>query len=132
MTLEGWDETTQAVYDRDLWAELCTLRFVEARRDLIIMGPVGVGKTFMATALGHIACRRRHTTLAGRCDQLLKRLRASRLDGSHDTELRKLIRLEVLVLDDFCLQALDEADTADIYELVGAPPAGQHHRDHQP
>jgi DNA replication protein DnaC len=118
MTLDGWDESTDAVYDRDLWAELCTLRFVESRRDLVIMGPVGVGKTFMASALGHIACRRRHTTLAARTDQLLKRLRASRLDGNHDNELRRLIRLEVLILDDFCLQALDETDTADIYELV--------------
>lgn len=41
MTLEGWDESTDAVYDRDLWAELCTLRFVEDRRDLVVMGPVG-------------------------------------------------------------------------------------------
>jgi DNA replication protein DnaC len=118
MTLEGWDESTDAVYDRDLWAELCTLRFVEDRRDLVIMGPVGVGKTFMASALGHIACRRRHTTLMARADQLLKRLRAFRLDGNHDTELRRLIRLELLILDDFCLQALDETDTADIYELI--------------
>jgi IstB-like ATP binding protein len=82
------------------------------------MGPVGVGKTFMASALGHIACRRRHTTLMARADQLLKRLRAFRLDGNHDTELRRLIRLELLILDDFCLQALDETDTADIYELI--------------
>jgi DNA replication protein DnaC len=118
MTLDGWDDSTEAIFDRDLWAELCTLRFVEARRDLIVMGPVGVGKTFMATALGHIACRRRYTTLAGRCDQILKRLRGSRLDGSHDLELRRLIRVEVLILDDFCLQALDAADTADIYEIV--------------
>jgi DNA replication protein DnaC len=118
MTLEGWDDSTEAVFDRDLWAELCTLRFVEARRDLIVMGPVGVGKTFMASALGHIACRRRFTTLAGRCDQILKRLRGSRLDGNHDTELRKLIRVEVLILDDFCLQALDAADTADIYDYA--------------
>jgi DNA replication protein DnaC len=118
MTLDGWDDTTEAVFDRDLWAELCTLRFVEARRDLIVMGPVGVGKTFMASALGHIACRRRFTTLAGRCDQILKRLRGSRLDGSHDLELRKLIRVEVLLIDDFCLQALDAADTADIYEVI--------------
>ena len=118
MTLEGWDDSTEAVFDRDLWAELCTLRFVEARRDLIVMGPVGVGKTFMASALGHIACRRRYTTLAGRCDQILKRLRGSRLDGSHDLELRKLIRVEVLLIDDFCLQALDAADTADIYEVI--------------
>jgi DNA replication protein DnaC len=118
MTLDGWDDTTEAIFDRDLWAELCTLRFVEARRDLIVMGPVGVGKTFMATALGHIACRRRFTTLAGRCDQILKRLRGSRLDGTHDSELRKLIRVEVLILDDFCLQALDAADTADVYEII--------------
>jgi DNA replication protein DnaC len=53
-----------------------------------------------------------------RTDQLLKRLRASRLDGTHDSELRRLIRLEVLVLDDFCLQALDETDTTDLYELI--------------
>jgi DNA replication protein DnaC len=118
MTLEGWDDSTEAVFDRDLWAELCTLRFVDARRDLIVMGPVGVGKTFMATALGHIACRRRYTTLAGRCDQILKRLRGSRLDGSHDLELRRLIRVDVLLLDDFCLQALDAGDTADIYEVI--------------
>jgi DNA replication protein DnaC len=118
MTLEGWDDTTDAVYDRDLWAELCTLRFVDDHRDLVIMGPVGVGKTFMASTLGHIACRRRHTTLMARTDQLLKRLRASRLDGTHDSELRRLIRLEVLVLDDFCLHALDETDTADLYELI--------------
>jgi DNA replication protein DnaC len=118
MTLEGWDESTDAVYDQDLWAELCTLRFVDERRDLVIMGPVGVGKTFMASALGHIACRRRHTTLTARADQLLKRLRASRLDGNHDSELRRLIRLELLILDDFCLQALDETDTADVYELI--------------
>jgi DNA replication protein DnaC len=118
MTLEGWDESTDAVYDQDLWAELCTLRFDDERRDLVIMGPVGVGKTFMASALGHIACRRRHTTLTARADQLLKRLRASRLDGNHDSELRRLIRLELLILDDFCLQALDETDTADVYELI--------------
>ena len=48
------------------------------------MGPVGVGKTFLATALGHAAVRRRITVHFERCDRLLKRLRASRLDNSHD------------------------------------------------
>jgi len=49
---------------------------------------------------------------------LLKRLRASRLDNSHPTEMRKLIRVDLLVLDDFALQPLDSTDTADIYELI--------------
>ena len=49
---------------------------------------------------------------------LLKRLRASRLDNSHDTEIRKLVRVDLLVLDDFALQPMDALDTADIYELI--------------
>ncbi len=53
-----------------------------------------------------------------RADQLLKRLKVSRLDNSHDAEMRKLLRVDLLILDDFCLQPLDAADTADVYELI--------------
>jgi DNA replication protein DnaC len=118
MALENWDETTKVVYDRQVWDELCSLRFVDAGHNAMILGPVGVGKTFMATALGHAAVRRRYTVMFERTDILLKRLRASRLDNSHDTELRKLIRVDLLILDDFALQAFDALDTADIYELI--------------
>ena len=62
--------------------------------------------------------RRRHSVHFERTDKLLKRLRISRLDNSHDTEIRKLLRLEVLILDDFALAALDPNDTADLYEIV--------------
>src|SRR6202040_3833488 len=60
MVLEAWDDTTESVFDRQLWSELVSLRFVDDLRDLVIAGPVGVGKTFMATALGHIAIRRHY------------------------------------------------------------------------
>jgi DNA replication protein DnaC len=53
-----------------------------------------------------------------RADQLFKRLKASRLDNSHDIEIRKLIRVDLLILDDLCLQALDAADTADLYDYA--------------
>jgi DNA replication protein DnaC len=53
MCLEHWDETTEARFDHQIWDELCSLRFVDAGHNVMIMGPVGVGKTFMATALGH-------------------------------------------------------------------------------
>lgn len=118
MTLEGWDPETPVSYDRTIWTELCSLRFVEAGHNALIMGPVGVGKTFMATALGHAAVRRRYSVHFERTDVMLKRLRASRLDNSHAAEMRKLIRVDLLILDDFCLQSLDRTDTADIYELV--------------
>ncbi|HEX9643358.1 MAG TPA: ATP-binding protein [Acidimicrobiia bacterium] len=118
MTLERWDPDTSVTYDRATWNELCSLRFCDAGHNALIMGPVGVGKTFMATALGHAAVRRRYTVHFERTDVLLKRLRASRLDNSHAAEMRKLVRVDLLILDDFCLQPLDAIDTADIYELV--------------
>jgi DNA replication protein DnaC len=118
MALENWDETTKVSFDRAVWDELCSLRFVDAGHNALVLGPVGVGKTFMATALGHAAVRRRYTVAFYRTDILLKRLRASRLDNSHDAEIRKLIRVDLLVLDDFALQPLDPLDTADVYELI--------------
>jgi DNA replication protein DnaC len=118
MHLEAWDDTAKVTYDRATWNELTSLRFVESGHNAVIMGPVGVGKTFLATALGHIAIRRRFTVHFERCDRLLKRLRASRLDNSHDQEMRKLLRVDLLLIDDFALQPLDALDTADVYELI--------------
>ena len=118
MTLDRWDDTAKITYDRAIWNELCSLRFVDAGHNAVIMGPVGVGKTFLATALGHAAVRRRFSVHFERCDRLLKRLRASRLDNSHDVEIRKLLRVDLLLIDDFALQPMDSVDTADIYELI--------------
>jgi DNA replication protein DnaC len=118
MTIDRWDPTTTVTFDQTTWAELTSLRFVDNGHNAVIMGPVGVGKTFLATALGHAAIRRRHSVHFERADTMLKRLKASRLDNSHDAEVRKLLRVDVLILDDFCLAALDAVDTAEIYELI--------------
>jgi len=118
MCLENWDDSAAITYDHQTWNELCSLRFVDGGHNVVIMGPVGVGKTFLATALGHVGVRRRYSVHFERTDRLLKRLKASRLDNSHDAEVRKLLRVDVLVLDDFCLQALDATDTAELYELI--------------
>ena len=118
MCFENWDDTTKVTYDRAVLDELCSLRFVDAGHNAVIMGPVGVGKTFVATALGHAAVRRRYTVAFHRADVMLKRLRASRLDNSHDAELRKLLRVDLLLIDDFALQPMDALDTSDVYDLI--------------
>lgn len=118
MRLEAWDESSAVAFDRELWAELTTLRFVEEAHNVLIMGPVGVGKTHPASALGHIACRRRHQVAFHRTDRLLKHLKAARLGGTYEAEMRKLIRVDLLILDDFCLHALDATETGDVYEIV--------------
>lgn len=84
LQLEAWDSTADVRFDRELWSELCSLRFLEAHAHVAFVGPVGVGKTFLAHALGNAACRRQYTVLAYRCDRLLKSLRHARLENSHD------------------------------------------------
>ena len=118
MVADAWDDTAALTYDRPMWAELTTLRFVDENHNALILGPVGVGKTFLATALGHIACRRRYRVHFERADELLERLKAARLDGSVEAELRKLIAVDLLVIDDFALHPLDATETNDFYELV--------------
>lgn len=118
MHLDTWDESTRVTYDRQLWAELTSLRFVLDSYNVLIMGPVGVGKTFLANALGHIAVRRRYTVHAERADKLFKRLKAARLDHTYDEEMRKLHRVELLILDDLALHPLDSVQTNDFYQLI--------------
>jgi DNA replication protein DnaC len=85
---------------------------------------VGVGKTHLATALGHIAVRRGVSVLMLRADAMFKRLKAARLDNSTEAEMRRLAQVQLLLIDDFALQPLDATETADFYELVVA----RHHR----
>jgi DNA replication protein DnaC len=117
MRIELWDDDAKVTYDKAVWSELVSMRFVASSQNALILGPVGVGKTFFATALGHIACRRRIGVHFERADKLVKRLKAARLDASYDQEMRKLIGIDLLVLDDFALAALDAIETADVYEL---------------
>ena len=74
MRLDTWDTTAAVRYDQQLWNELVSLRFAEAAHGALILGAVGVGKTHLATALGHIAVRRRLTVHMARAGHLFKRL----------------------------------------------------------
>jgi DNA replication protein DnaC len=118
MQLENWDPSSKVQYDQELLNELVSLRFIAAGQHVVMVGPVGVGKTFLAHALGHIACRRKHSVIAVTADHLLKRLRHARLDHTYEAEIRRLLAVDLLIIDDFGLDGMDASGSRDIYEVM--------------
>jgi DNA replication protein DnaC len=118
MQLDLWDASAKVRYDQELLNELVSLRFVEAHQHVAIVGAVGVGKTFLAHSIGHIACRRGFTVFVERADRMLKTLRHARLDNSHEAELRKLVSVDLLIIDDFALDLMDAQESRDVFEIL--------------
>jgi DNA replication protein DnaC len=117
MGLERFDKSAKITFDKKLFAELCSLRFLNEHRHVVILGAVGVGRTFIANALGHLACPHRYDVRFIRADQMLSVLRKSRLDNSHDAEMAALCSVDLLIVDDFALEPMSREESKDIYQL---------------
>jgi DNA replication protein DnaC len=117
-TLEDFDWDAPVTFDRDRVRDLFGLGFLDRHQDALFLGPVGVGKTLLASALGHAACRAGRRVLFLRADQLLKELRQARADHSRDKALRKLLAPDLLIVDDFALRRLDSMQSDDIYQVI--------------
>jgi DNA replication protein DnaC len=116
--IENWDESAKVSFDSELLNELMSLRFLDSNHNVAIVGPVGVGKSFLAHSLGHTACRRGSSVLALQADRMLKALKQARLLNDYEAELRKLIAVDLLIIDDFGLDAMDPQESRDVYELL--------------
>jgi len=117
MRLERFDKTAKVSYDKRLLAELTSLRFINSHQHIVILGPVGVGKTFVATALGQLACQHGYHVCFVRADDMLRTLRQSRLDNSREAEMVKLTTVDLLILDDFALEPMTKDESRDVYQL---------------
>lgn len=117
MLVERWDTSAKVTFDRRVFQELCSLRFVDAHRNVVVLGPVGVGKTFLVNALGHLACRSGYTVRFHRADNLLRALRQSRMDHTREALMTELCTVDVLILDDFALEPMTRDESRDVYQL---------------
>jgi DNA replication protein DnaC len=117
-TFENFDWEAPVTFDRDRVKGLLGLGFLERCEDVIFLGPVGVGKTFLACALGHAACRAGRQVLFLRADLLLKHIHQSRADHSTEKAIRKLLAPDLLIVDDFGLRRLDAQQSSDLYEVI--------------
>jgi DNA replication protein DnaC len=98
--------------------DLATLRFVEAGESVVLHGPVGVGKSMIAQALGHQACRRGYTVAFTKTSRLLADLAGGHADRTWEARLRRWARPSVLVLDDFAMRSFTPTQSDDLYELI--------------
>jgi DNA replication protein DnaC len=117
-TLEAFDWDAPVTFDRDRVRDLFGLGFLDRCEDVAFMGPVGVGKTFLADALGHAACRAGKHVLALRADAMLKTVHQSRADNSTEKVMRQLLAPHLLIIDDFGLRKLDDRQSSDLYEII--------------
>lgn len=117
MVFERWDKSAKVTYDRRVLSELMSLRFVEDRRNVVVLGPVGVGKTFLASAIGHLCCRAGFSVRLFRADALLRLLKQSRMDNSREAVMVQLAAVDVLIIDDFALEPMSREESRDVYQL---------------
>jgi DNA replication protein DnaC len=117
-TLEDFDFSFNPGVPAALIRDLAALGFVEAGESALIYGPVGVGKSHIAQALGHAACRRGYDVSFATCSRVLADLAGGHADGSWASRLRRWARPRLLVLDDFGLRALTTSQADDFYELI--------------
>ena len=105
-TLEAFNFDFNPTVNRQQILDLTTCAYIRQKRNVLICGPTGVGKTHLAQALAHEACRRGYTALFANTYRMLQHIHAGRADGSLERRFQTYLRPDLLVLDDFGLKSL--------------------------
>lgn len=104
--------------DRTQLLRLAEGVFIQKKEDLLITGASGVGKSYIASALGHQACQLGYRVLYFNTQKLFSRLKMSKGDGSYIKEINKIEKFDLLILDDFALQPLDNHNPNTLMEII--------------
>ena len=117
-TIENIDYHHPRGLDKSLMQSLASCQWVREHLNILITGPTGVGKTWLACALAHSACRHGHTALYLRLPRLLQDLSIAKGDGRYPKLINTLARTQVLILDDWGLVKLNAEQRRDLLEIL--------------
>ncbi len=104
--------------DKSLFMQLADCQWIKEAHNVLIIGPTGVGKTYLACALAHKACQQGYTTLYFRTSRLLQELSIAKADGRYTNILKSLAKTRLLVLDDWGLKKLVKEQSYDLLEIL--------------
>ena len=117
-SLERFDLTAKRNITKSQIQDLMHLKFVTQPNNLLLLGPTGVGKTYLASAIGHHSCRQGYTCFFIGMNMLIEKFTISRADGSYLRFRDRLIKQEVLIIDDLGLKPLPLETVQDLYDIL--------------
>lgn len=117
-SLEEVDFTAQRGLDKTQLLRLADGSFIQQRQNLLITGPTGVGKSYIASALGHQACLQGYRTLYFNAQKLFPQLNIFKADGTYLKQISRIERHDVLIIDDFGLKPLDTNARMMLLEII--------------
>jgi len=117
-TLEDFDFAFNPQIPKNKVFDLATCNFVDKKRNALLIGKAGVGKSHIAQAIGHRACIAGHSTLYTTATKMMRRLRASRADDSYERVLGHFLNPNLLIIDDLGLTPLQGEAPLDLYEVI--------------
>jgi len=117
-TISDIDFKTKRGLDRDMINKLALLNFIKKKQNIILTGPSGIGKSYLAQALGHHACLEGYRTMYQNTSRFMALLKFTKMDGTYLRQLKKLSKINLIILDDFGLSKFDNQEREILMDII--------------
>lgn len=117
-TLADFDFAFNPTVPKAKVIDLATCTFLGRRENVLLLGQTGVGKSHLAQAIGHRACRGGHSVLFIPAHEMFRELRSARADGTATKKVQRYLNVDLLILDDLGLRPLEHTDPMDLYDII--------------